>query len=68
MDAKQGVDVLKLIEPELAIPLHFNDYSVFKSPPSAFSRTAREAGLEDRVHYWLHGDTYTFAPAMPVSR
>ncbi len=63
MDAAQGVDMLRLVQPRQAIPIHFNDYDVFTSPLSDFSRAVEAAGFEDRVHYLTHGQTYTFATA-----
>ncbi len=60
MDDEQGVELLQIVRPELAIPIHYNDYDVFKSPLSDFQKAVREAGLEGRVRYLSHGDTYTF--------
>jgi L-ascorbate metabolism protein UlaG (beta-lactamase superfamily) len=60
MDAKQGVEAMRIVHPERAIPIHYNDYDVFKSPLSDFQREVKAAGLENRVHYLSHGDTYTF--------
>lgn len=60
MDAKQGVEVVKLINPREAIPVHYNDYSVMKSPIEDFLALARSEGLGDRIHFMKHGDTYTF--------
>jgi L-ascorbate metabolism protein UlaG (beta-lactamase superfamily) len=60
MDATQGVELMKLIRPRLAIPIHFNDYDVFTSPLSDFVKEVSAAGLEERVHYLSHGDTYSF--------
>ncbi len=66
MDARQGVEAIRIIEPRTAIPIHYNDYTVFKSPLEDFKRAVAEAGLEDRVHYLSHGDTYEFeVPALP---
>jgi len=66
MDAGQGVEAIRIIEPRTAIPIHYNDYTVFKSPLEDFKRAVAEAGLEDRVHYLSHGDTYEFeVPAAP---
>jgi L-ascorbate metabolism protein UlaG (beta-lactamase superfamily) len=36
MDANQGVDFLQRIRPHLAIPVHYDDYRVFRSPLSEF--------------------------------
>jgi L-ascorbate metabolism protein UlaG (beta-lactamase superfamily) len=62
MDAKQGVEAMRIVDPALAIPIHYNDYDVFTSPLSDFQEEVRNAGLEDRVHYLSHGETYTFLP------
>ena len=60
MDGKQGVEMMQLVNPQRAIPIHYNDYDVFKSPLSDFQHEVEMAGLEDRVHYLSHGETYTF--------
>jgi L-ascorbate metabolism protein UlaG (beta-lactamase superfamily) len=66
MDARQGVEAIRIIQPRKAIPIHYNDYTVFKSPLEDFKRAVEAAGLADRVHYLSHGDTYTFE--VPASR
>jgi len=60
MDADQGVEAIRILEPETAIPIHYNDYPVFKSPLSDFQAAVRAAGLEDRVKYLEHGQTFRF--------
>ena len=60
MDAKQGVEAIQIIAPQLSIPIHFNDYTVFKSPLEDFMQAVKEAGLDGRVKYLSHGETYTF--------
>lgn len=60
MDAKQGVQAIQIIAPRLSIPIHFNDYTVFKSPLEDFIQAVKEAGLDDQVRYLSHGETYTF--------
>ncbi|MDQ3705233.1 MAG: MBL fold metallo-hydrolase [Chloroflexota bacterium] len=60
MDAVQGVQMLKIVKPQLAIPIHFNDYTVFKSPLRDFAREVKAAGLERQVRYIKHGETYRF--------
>jgi L-ascorbate metabolism protein UlaG (beta-lactamase superfamily) len=61
MDAKQGLEMLRLVAPEVAIPIHYDDYDVFKSPLSDFQHEINEAGLKDRVRYLARGETYRFA-------
>jgi L-ascorbate metabolism protein UlaG (beta-lactamase superfamily) len=62
MDATHGVAMIKLINPSTAIPIHYNDYTVMKSSLADFEREVREAGLEQRVKYLHHGQTYHFEP------
>jgi L-ascorbate metabolism protein UlaG (beta-lactamase superfamily) len=60
MDAEQGVEAIRIIDPRTAIPIHYNDYTVFRSSLEDFKRAVVEARLEDRVRYLEHGDTYQF--------
>lgn len=72
MDGKQGVEALRIVEPQQAIPIHYDDYDVFKSPLSEFQREIVLAGLEQRVRYLERGHEYTFRVAdanpAPVER
>lgn len=58
MDAKQGVEAIKIINPREAIPIHYNDYDVFKSPLEDFRKAVEEAKLQKIVRYLGRGDTY----------
>ncbi|KAJ3299217.1 hypothetical protein HK104_009682 [Borealophlyctis nickersoniae] len=62
MDAKQGIDCIRIIHPDTAIPIHYNDYDVFKSSLEDFKKAALESGLtsETKIVYLMHGDTYDF--------
>ncbi|WP_235623103.1 MULTISPECIES: MBL fold metallo-hydrolase [unclassified Tolypothrix] len=60
MDAMQGVQAIKIIAPQTAIPIHYNDYTVFKSPLEDFMQAVTAAGLETQVRYLNHGETYKF--------
>ena len=60
MDAKQGVQAIQIISPQTAIPIHYNDYTVFKSPLEDFMAAVKAAGLEERVRYLSHGENYIF--------
>jgi L-ascorbate metabolism protein UlaG (beta-lactamase superfamily) len=64
MDAKQGVEALQIIAPQTAIPIHYNDYTVFKSPLEDFMQAVTAAGLEKQVKYLKHGETYNFQVAV----
>ena len=60
MDAQQGIEMMQIVNPKLSIPIHYDDYDVFKSPLADFQRAVRDAGFEDRVRYLNRGDTYGF--------
>jgi L-ascorbate metabolism protein UlaG (beta-lactamase superfamily) len=66
MDAEQGVEAVRIVNPKKVIPIHYNDYEVFKSPLEDFKRAAEEAGLAERMIYLSHGETYDFE--VPQSR
>jgi L-ascorbate metabolism protein UlaG (beta-lactamase superfamily) len=66
MDGVQGVEAIQIIDPDTAIPIHYNDYDVFKSPLEDFKRAATEAGLDEKMVYLAHGETHNFE--IPASR
>ncbi len=61
MDAKQGLRAMRRINPDVAIPIHYGDYKLFKSPLRDFQKEVRDAGLQDRVAYLDRGQTYEFS-------
>lgn len=65
MDGEDGVEMMQLVAPQRAIPIHYNDYDVFKSPLGDFELAVKNAGLENKVTYLKHGETYQFFPAQP---
>jgi len=56
MDAEQGVEMIRTVRPEVAIPIHYDDYDVFKSPIEDFKKAVRDAGFEDHVRYLERGE------------
>ncbi len=60
MDDQQGVEAIRIINPDTAIPIHYNDYDVFKSPLEDFKVAAEAAGLTKKLVYLAHGETYNF--------
>ena len=62
MDGADGARMMQLVAPRHAIPIHYNDYTVFKSPLSDFEQAVKAAELQNRVTYLKHGETYRFAP------
>lgn len=66
MDGKQGAEAIKIIAPRTVIPIHFNDYPVFKSHLEDFAKAVQAAGLENSIKYLNAGETYTFE--VPTNR
>lgn len=60
MDGKQGLELMRVIRPEVTIPIHYDDYEVFASPLEEFQRLVEEAGLKDKVVYLGRSDSYRF--------
>jgi L-ascorbate metabolism protein UlaG (beta-lactamase superfamily) len=58
MDAAQGVEALRTVAPRAAIPVHYDDYPLFKSPLADFRQAASQAGLDTGLHYLARGDTH----------
>lgn len=65
MDAAQGVEALQIVRPRTAVPIHTDDYTVFKSPLSEFEAAVTAAGEElgSRIQYVGRGDTWQFSLA-----
>jgi L-ascorbate metabolism protein UlaG (beta-lactamase superfamily) len=57
MDGKQGVDFLQRIRPRQAIPVHYDDYRVFRSPLAEFQRRVEAAGLGPLIRSVRRGQT-----------
>jgi L-ascorbate metabolism protein UlaG (beta-lactamase superfamily) len=61
MDDRQGAELVELIRPTLTVPIHFDDYPVFRSPLRDFLATAQNRRSPYRIHPILRGETYAFA-------
>jgi L-ascorbate metabolism protein UlaG (beta-lactamase superfamily) len=60
MDAAQGPQLVQLINPDITIPIHYDDYDAFLSSPDDFKKAVEEAGLTDKVVYLDRKDQYNF--------
>jgi L-ascorbate metabolism protein UlaG (beta-lactamase superfamily) len=58
MDGRDGVRLLEMVRPTDAIPIHYEDYTVFKSPLSDFKEEVERRSPSSVVHYLGRGDTY----------
>ena len=66
MDGGQGADVVQMIQPALTLPIHYDDYTVFRSPLADFLRIVRERGLAG-IHTLRRGETYPLTTARDAS-
>lgn len=62
MTGEQGVHAVEITKPRTAIPIHYNDFSVFRSGLDDFKAAARASTTATKFVYLAHGETYTFEP------
>lgn len=60
MDGSAGAELVELVRPRTAVPVHYDDYGVFKSPLSDFRAEIDHRGLSDSVTYVARGETVRF--------
>ncbi len=58
MDGRDGVRALELVKPREAIPIHFGDYTVFRSPLRDFEQEVERRRPATQVRYLDRGETY----------
>ncbi|MFJ5733675.1 MBL fold metallo-hydrolase [Streptomyces paradoxus] len=56
MDGAQGAELARRLGPRLVLPVHYGDYTVMRSPLSAFLAEADALGLGDRIVRCGHGE------------
>jgi L-ascorbate metabolism protein UlaG (beta-lactamase superfamily) len=68
MDGEQGAELARLVDPRFVLPVHYGDYTVMRSPLSAFLEEAERLGLADRIVHCRHGQRAVVEPdgAPPV--
>ncbi|OTB08733.1 hypothetical protein M426DRAFT_18812 [Hypoxylon sp. CI-4A] len=66
MDAEQGLKLMQLVNPDVTIPIHYDDYNVFLSPLSDFKEKVDVEGWSDRVICLDRGEQYKFKPKRVV--
>ncbi len=62
MTGEQGVRALRLVRPKAAIPVHYDDYTVFSSPLADFRQAVSSSGLATEVIYLERGQTHPLGP------
>ena len=67
MDGPMGVDFVERCRPSVVVPVHHDDYTVFRSPLSEFLDRARARGLEGEVRAPARGDVVSLDPVAPAT-
>ncbi|GBG39588.1 MBL fold metallo-hydrolase [Mycobacterium montefiorense] len=62
MTGEQAVRAVEITRPHTAIPIHYNDFSVFMSGLDDFKKAAEASTASTQFVYLSHGETYTFTP------
>lgn len=60
MTGAQAVRCAEIVRPRSAIPIHYNDFSVFLSGLDDFKQSAAASSAPIEYHYLTHGDRYPF--------
>jgi L-ascorbate metabolism protein UlaG (beta-lactamase superfamily) len=68
LDAEQGVRALRIVQPRHVVPIHYDDYTVFRSPLADFLAAAQRASLDTTIHVLERGDRLVFAPTWTAER
>jgi L-ascorbate metabolism protein UlaG (beta-lactamase superfamily) len=63
MDSSQGGDLVELLRPALTVPVHYDDYTVFRSPLSDFVQVCRERQLPTRLQTVRRGELVSLRPS-----
>lgn len=66
MTGEQAVRAVEIVDPREAIPIHYNDFSVFQSDLDDVRRAADRSPVGTRFRYLRHGQTYRFRTAHPA--
>ena len=62
MDDRQGTDLVALMKPSVVVPVHYDDYGVFKSPLADFVSTFEERQLPGALRVVRRGETVSLEP------
>lgn len=59
MDGRQGAELVDRLRPRAALPVHYDDYTVMKSPLGDFFAEAEKRGLAGRIVHCPRGRSVT---------
>lgn len=61
MDDRQGADLAELVAPPVTIPVHYDDYTVFRSPLADFLEEVRRRQLPGEIRTVGRGETVSLS-------
>src|SRR3954469_21306191 len=67
MNGPQGADLVEMIGPPVTVPIHYDDYTVFKAPLSDFTSEVKRRGLPTTMRTVGRGETVTLPTRRPVN-
>jgi L-ascorbate metabolism protein UlaG (beta-lactamase superfamily) len=62
MDARQGADLVELLKPPVTVPVHYDDYTRFRSPLGDFLAEVGRRDLPGELRTVGRGDTISLRP------
>ncbi len=68
MDGARGTRLVERMRPGTVVPVHYDDYGVFRSPLSHFVDEMRQRGLADRLRMVHRGQTVPLGTFQDVAR
>lgn len=68
MTGEQAVRAVEITKPRRAIPIHYDDFSVFRSGLDDFKQAARNSSGGTEFHYLEHGQRYRLQPRPAADR
>jgi L-ascorbate metabolism protein UlaG (beta-lactamase superfamily) len=58
MDGEQGAEALSIVDPEVAIPIHHEEYTVMRSPLRDFDAAVECRRLRTTIHHMERGERF----------
>ena len=65
MDGRQGADLVELLEPRVTVPVHYDDYRVFRSPLAVFTDECARRGVSSQVRTVARGEVMSLDVGAP---
>ncbi|MCD4534585.1 MBL fold metallo-hydrolase [Nocardioides sp. cx-169] len=66
MDGEQGADLVELLSPAVTVPVHHDDYTVFRSPLPDFLDACRARSLPTQIRPVRRGEAVPLRPGPPA--